>query len=471
VKNALGVGSVVGSIGFTLVSGLWVQLASAQLTNTIIANRYHSQVTSYFCGAASMEMQLDSPTVLAANPGLAATLNTAVNANLVDGPTSAGLIPPSGSQTSIYSYVHGGAFPTRSAYGGVSVYNNPAFGLGTDGDALQVGMNAIDTTGIYNTQGFAPTLTGGDLASRTLVDALNAAQPVPATVSVENGAHWIDVHGVSTSGNLATGNYVINGFIVRDPWTGYAISQYNAGNAGPALAGGFGLGFNTYLRYGYDIIPGAALTQLPNGATAAVRLGAWFNYFSPSSAAAASPLFNSRKYIIETDPRGPTGPDTGDGGTENSLPAPPTDLSSELNASQADGDAISDLAANTLLDSEPGLEGGSFDSSDEMLMSDSSDPSGEGDWLVPYDGSGGTDDVTGALMIDADTGVIDEATWFDSSDPVSSVTLNEMDMMFEDQENGLLPDDNLPEPAALAILAPGLVLLAMRRRGAVRMAA
>jgi len=75
------------------------------------------------------------------------------------------------------------------------------------------------------------------------------------------------------------------------------------------------------------------------------------------------------------------------------------------------------------------------------------------------------------LMIDADTGVIDEATWFDSSDPVSSVTLNEMDMMFEDQENGLLPDDNLPEPAALAILAPGLVLLAMRRRGAVRMAA
>jgi hypothetical protein len=469
VRNAFGVARVLGFIAFASFISLEVGSARGQLvvTNTVIPNGYHSQVTNYFCGAASMEMQLDTPVVLAANPGIVGALNTVPNATLVDGPTSAGAVPPAGAQASIYSDVHGGAFAAQSAFAGGFVYNDPLFGPGTDPKALAVGLSDIDNTGVYTTQGFNPGLVNGDLASRTLVDALTGTQ-VPATVSVESGAHWIDVHGVSVTTNVNTGNYAINGFIVRDPWTGYAISQANAGNFAPALAGGFGLGFNTYLRYGYDIIPGAAITQLPNGQLAPVRLGAWFNYFNPSSAGGGFPLFNTPKYIIETDPRGPTGPDTGDNGTENSLPAPPADLSQELNSSGADGDAISDLAGNSLLDSEPGLEGGSFDSGDEMLMSDASDPSGEGDWLVPYDGSGGINDVTGAVMIDADTGVIDEATWFDGTDGISSVPLSQIDSWFADQEDGLLPQDNItvPEPATLSILACTAPLLLARRRRA-----
>lgn len=127
---------------------------------------------------------------------------------------------------------------------------------------------------------------------------------------------------------------------------------------------------------------------------------------------------------------------------------------------------ISDLAADPTLDTEPGLTGGHFDSSDETLLSMPGDPSGEGDWLVPYDGGGGVNDVTGAVMIDADTGVIDEATWLDpTADGIADISLTQLDQMFADESAGLNPNDNsVPEPASVSLIALAGGSLLMRRK-------
>src|SRR5262249_12062143 len=146
---------------------------------------------------------------------------------------------------------------------------------GTTGPAL----------GNHSYTGFnlAPTLLGAALATRTMANAMKDFG-VPAQATVENGAHSICVYGVSTNGTPGTGqNYTINGVYIHDPWTGYVYDQaVNHGNVAPLAAGGWGLGWNTYMRYGFDVRANGALTQLPDGTVAPVRLGAWFNYFNPS---------------------------------------------------------------------------------------------------------------------------------------------------------------------------------------------
>jgi hypothetical protein len=168
---------------------------------------------------------------------------------------------------------------------------------------------------------------------------------------------------------------------------------------------------------------------------------------------------------LELEPQGPV---PADDGSNDSLLPPPTPLGSPLDATGALSQAALDLAADPVLDTEPGLVGGGFDS----LLSDLMQVTigGDTDWVVPYDGSGGTNDVTGALLIDANTGVIDQATWIDSSeDPVSSMTLSQLDAMYLDEQNGLLPRDDpiagdVPEPATAVLLTPALAFLAVFRR-------
>jgi hypothetical protein len=102
-----------------------------------------------------------------------------------------------------------------------------------------------------------------------------------------------------------------------------------------------------------------------------------------------------------------------------------------------------------------------------MFMPMQGDQSGEGDWLVPYEGSGGINDVTGAIMIDADTGVIDEATWLDPTDNNGNpLTLPQLDLMFTDEASGLEPADNsVPEPVSMSLLiVTGAGLLGRRRK-------
>src|SRR5208282_6060117 len=109
--------------------------------------------------------------------------------------------------------------------------------------------------------------------------------------------------------------------------------------------------------------------------------------------------------------------------------------------------------------------GGSFDNADSMFLADPLDPSVQGDWLIPYDGGGGVNDVTGAILIDEDTGVIDQATWFDSNDPVTSMTLSQIDEMYQDQVADIVEsDNNVAEAASVALLMGGGGGLMMRRR-------
>lgn len=464
--------------------------AHGQIVNLVIPDGYHSQVTDYFCGAASMEMELDTPAVLNNNIPITNLIAQGDGNTVPDGAAppavqlanvgGVGVLTSAAAQTFIYNVVHS----NQNTFNNLS-YSNPFWpaGKGTDTNGLQAGLNILDNPTVNNNGGqfpgvgshayasynLLPTFAGGDLASRTIASALTQYN-VPAVVGVESGAHYISVYGVSTNGVAAApnANYSINGFLVHDPWTGYAVSQFNQGNAAPAAAGGFGLGFNTYLRYGYDIVPGGVPVQLPNGNIVPIRPAPWFQIFNPSGNQGAPAAFTGTGYKFEVEPQGPELPDTGDNGLFNSLPAAPTELSQELNASGADSMALTDLAANPTLQNEPGLIGGSFDTADESLMTLTGDVAGQGDWLIPYDGAGGINDVTGAVLIDAATGVLDAATWMDPSDPIQSMTLAEIDQLTADNLSGLFPNDNnsndVPEPASIALLVPAAAMLLRRTR-------
>ena len=470
------------------MAALTANQANAQ-TYTIVNGGYHAQVTDHWCAAASMEMMLDVPAVYNNNTFVKNLLTAG------DGPTipSGGGDPAptlgvvggmpnqvtAGGQAFIYGLVHG--TNTVNNFG----YSNPftPVGAGTANAGVVTGLNLLDNptanvnpaipaagfgTHAYQGYNLAPTLLGAALATRTIANSLKD-YGVPAQATVESGAHSICVYGVSTNGTPgANQNYTINGVYIHDPWTGYAYSQALAGNLAPASTS-WGLGWNTYLRFGYDIRAGGAVTQLPNGVVAPARLGAWFNYFNPSGpqGGPGSSTFGYPGMKFTVDPQGPELPDTGDPAGDNGLSLTEPTESAEMGASTADADATSDLAADSTLDSEPGLTGGHFDMSDEMLKSMQGDISGqEGDWLVPYDGAGGINDVTGAIMIDADTGVIDEATWIDpATDGTSSITLADLDQMFADEAIGQLPNDNaVPEPASVGILFASGAMLCLRRR-------
>jgi hypothetical protein len=480
-----------------LLALMWLSTYARAQDSDIIADNYHAQTTSYTCAIASMEMQLDTPVITAANPF--------VNTLLLQGDgayANLGAAPNNGAQSYIYYMVHSAttanlpvyntAFNKANAQPGLTnnayVYNNPYInpvpGGGSDLNSLQFGTNVLDasntlvpgTLGLGNDAYASYNITNPYYASRTIANAMQDTG-IPAVISINpnpfgiaygqlGGQHAISVFGVNTtSAPGANNNYNINGFFVHDPWTGYAQNV-----AGVAAAYGLGIGENTYLSYGYTRpIPGAPQLALPNGGgQATVAPFTWFSYFVPSYGQAA-PTVNQLYqtgvgYKFEVEPQGPEGLDTGGpNGTYYSLPALEPLLGSELDASGADGDIAGDLTADGLTSD---FAGGSFDNSDSLLIKDPDDPSLQGDWLVPYDGGGGVNDVTGAVLIDEDTGLIDQATWFDANDPVTSMTLDQIDAMYQDQAADLVEsDNNVPEPASVCLLTISAGGLLMRRRG------
>ena len=151
-------------------------------------------------------------------------------------------------------------------------------------------------------------------------------------------------------------------------------------------------------------------------------------------------------------------PDTGDPANDFHFPNAPPDLASPLTTGAAAGAAgIADLANDSTLLSAIELAGGQFDMADAMLMPTPDESGLEGDWFIPYDGPGGINDITAALMIDAMTGVIDEATWIDPNDPTQlPFSLAELESMFLAQQAGaMLTDNSVPEPSSIVLIALG----------------
>jgi hypothetical protein len=467
----------------------------ARAVDTVINNTYHAQVTNYFCAAASMEMELDSPTVLATNTVVASLIGAG------DGPLFAPNTPfvptaniqiqngvgtvTAGAQDFIYGLVHG-----INTVNGIT-YLNPALpaavGNGCDNLGIAQGLNLLDNP---NTNGAAnPAFAFGNhqyvsynipqfpnppipnaalnIANKTIADALLQPWQVSAVAAINNGSHAINVNGVRTTGNsVPGGNYQIQGYFVHDPWTGYQLGNgpLNQGQLN-GIGGVLGLGYNTFVSNQAAV----GSTTAIGGQQVAVSTPSWWTrIFGVAGPQIFGGVNSAPGYKFEVEPQGPESLDTGQ---FDSTPAFPTELATELNDTSPGFNAgvTSDLTSDPTLSAEPGFENGSFDFStqDETFIQPAGDINGEGDWLVPYDGSGGINDITGAIMIDADTGIIDEATWIDPSNPAElPYSLLDLDAMFNAEAAGNLPNDDtvpLPEPASLASLFVGASLLLRRR--------
>jgi hypothetical protein len=421
--------------------------STAAEASVFIDNGYHFQQTPFYCGPGSMEMILDSPLVTATNGNVANALNNAAAINLAQG------VRPVFENGNIVNVLPGDLALQNSLYssqwGG---FTNLAFATGTGSPpALVAGvMNAADGTGTltgraYANWNFAPNLIAGDLASRTIAGALQNFT-VPAMAAVEKGAHWINVNGVSSNGVPArNGAYTINGFFVRDPWTGLALN-----NPGLAALGGLGLGVQAYLRYGADVLPGGGL-----------RLAPWFQYFNPTNPR-SSP---ANAYTIIVDPLAPELPDTIDPNATADDPSgiPLTIVGTDITNATALSDAEAALTSDTD-DLDNILSGGTFDTAlnDLSFFTLPGDGSGSGDWLIPYDGSGGGCNVMGGVAIDEQTGQVDMAMMFPSA-----VCLGTLQTAFADIQNGIVPNDNndvLPEPGTALVLLTGIGGLRLLRR-------
>ena len=372
-----------------------------------------------------------------------------------------GVVQPGGAQAFIYGLTHGGG-PNNNTVNGVNYFNPyTPYGVGTDSYGIVSALNLLDNPNVNGLYGpaFSCTSTaattrlpllGAAAATMTIVNCL-ADYQAPAQIVV-GAAHSMIANGAITVGQpgaraVRRGNrhYTLYYVQVSDPWTGYALAQ-------PASANGvLGWGENTWLRYGYDVLSnGQGIGWIaPNGQTVANAGRASGSTASPPRPQASNG-FGVASYKFTVEPQGPESLDTGDPANDGSLPAPPPLLGSQItSAAGALAYAGSDLSANSTLSNDFAAMGsGSLDSNpaDEMLLQLPGEQ-GDGDSLCPYDGNGGMNDVQGALLIDQDTGVIDEATWLTPQDNVpGGYSLAQIDTMMEDEASGIEPNDN-PVPA------------------------
>ncbi len=469
--------------------------------NTITPDFYVPQIYSNWCAAASVEMIIDSPTIAnsAANPIVKSMLqapeyyplpmNAAPPHPVLGVSFGVGYVQQS-PQSFIYGLNHGANTVNGLSYSNVNV----PFGSGSDSNGVVTALNLLDNPNVNAGTGTAfgndvfvgynlpspvngaPNMTSATDASRTIADALKLWN-VPAQIAVGSGAHSICVYGVQTTPAApAPGqNYTINGFFVHDPWTGFAQARANVGDFTPAALGGWGLGYNAYLRYGYyTTAAGGQTITLPDGTVVNhARLYSWFRNFNScpgqpqTGVGTINPSgadFSVSGYKFTVDPQGPESLDTGDPFNDGSLPAPPPLISPVTSSSGALAYAQSDLSTDSALAADLTLNGSGslgLDQADAMVLTGSNET---GDWLVPYDGSGGVNDVIGAVLIDPLTGLIDEATWLDPSENLpNGITLSQLDDMFNDQSIGLTPNNNpTPEPGTMALLAAGGLIAAGR---------
>jgi hypothetical protein len=443
---------------------------------------YHAQVTSYYCGSATVEMMLDNNPVRQNNPfvnyilnspdpapasfvnvipGQDATFGTIPfnaknNANQSIHPTYAPVViaglnggnPVSavtyGPQLAIYDFVHGaGTFtPIAGPNAGTALsYFNPfqPWGAGSGINGQQFELNVYDNpnSGGEGSHAFtAYNLATLNAASRTIANAIGD-YGVPAGGVFYGGQHAMAVTGVRT--NIKPGQnvaaYDIDGFYVDDPWHGYAIAKH-------LLAKDSGLKD----RY---------VTNVPEVGIQHTR---WQDIFTASAGEPGEGAYASGagyKFVVE-----PQGPELPDDGTFDSMPLPAPPLLADLNAAGALALAQTTLATDPDLSTKYGLSGGAFDGSNMTLI----DPATENDWFIPYE-RGGV--YTGAFLLSAHYGILEEANWDDLGDLPTS--LADLEQEYQGIEDGLHPDDNpvsVPEASTLALAAIGSVLLSGKRRRA-----
>lgn len=438
---------------------------------------YHPQVTAFFCGAAAMEMELDCTAVRNNNAPLDIMLGNGVAganpaAAVVDGmPTKCfpagpgapvcwtqpgnyvqvgpGMVPTTGVQSFMYSLVHGG-FPGNYKWNGNNYINpSPMFGgfgpfMGTSLDELTAGLNLMDSpannAGIHNYVAYnlppvpvPPNASRADWANRTMADGL-AQLGIPAAAVVHGGAHWVCVIGAKTDvAPVAMGQFKIYGFYIQDPWDGYQEAMVKQGVVNDPQ--------------GRPLLPGLGEQKFCSTAVNPNRGKEddidWDSIFNPAGGPPL-PLFGSGLgYKFEVEPIGPVPLDTGNNGQYNSIPDPsPILTNAPLTAQEALVFATNSLAGDAFLSSQPGFTNGTWVVTDAMLVRYATDGTNEGDWLLPYEGAGGTNDVTGFVMIDMETGDLDEAVWMNPGDVVPSMNLSDVETMETDEFAGIFPDDN-----------------------------
>jgi hypothetical protein len=454
----------------------------AQVNNEVAGLVYHPQVTSYYCGSATVEMMLDNNAVRQNNPYLNYILNPANAADPVAGsfynqftgqdatfgtipfnavnnvaqsihPTYAPRVIPGlnggnpvsavtyGPQLAIYDFAHGaGTFtPIAGPNAGVALgYFNPfqPWGSGSGINGQQYELNVFDNPNVggEGIHAFTAYNIGSFNASnRTIANAI-ADYQVPAGGVFYGGAHAMAVTGVRTDVQPVRNQpYNILGFFVDDPWNGYAINR--------------GLPANQRGLRRHDFVSNVPELGVPSR---------WSQMFTPSGGEPGEGAYASGagfKFVVE--PQGPEPLDDGLFGSDP-LPAPP--LAADLNATDALALAQVLLQSDSDLSSKYGLSGGGFDGSGMSLI----DPAGENDWLVPYLHGGSN---TGAFLISAHYGILEEASWDEAGELSSSLA----DLLGEYQgvEAGFHPDDNpvnVPEASTLTLAAIGTLLFGLKRR-------
>jgi hypothetical protein len=307
--------------------------------------------------------------------------------------------------------------PSQTALYAVGQANNLAPWF-TDPRGMAAALNWADG-GFHNYVYYAPYASAftANASSRTIANVLKDYH-IPAGVNIGHGAHWVTIDSVATTGNVGFNQpYTINRFYGSDPWP---------------LAGGLGPHF--MLNY---------------------NARGWFSKFTPIT---PQPIWGGRyAFVVE-----PQGPEALDNGLNNSAQAPAPPLTNPLTAATAATYAQTDVHADSVLSTTSEFSGSTIDSHDESLMHEQGDTSTQGDWIVPYDGHGGVNDVTGGVAIDRLTGVIDYATW---SDPTTGDwTLSKFDqLMNQALANQLTPTSGspTPEPSSLVLAGSAAVLVAV----------